>query len=130
MKPASHIRPANIKFTLILFLVVVLTVIGCSNDASHKETSKTSEAGRIHNESTLRVVIRWPGDDFASRQDIETRDKIRDLIVEKNVGKVVRVGTGMGWMDIIVEVSDKKAARSSISEIMRGVAPERKFTIE
>jgi hypothetical protein len=130
MKPASHIRPANIKFTLILFLAVVLTVISCSNDASHKETVKTSGPGRIHNESTLRVVIRWPGDDFASRQDIETRNKIQDLMVERNVGKVVRVGTGMGWMDIIVEVRDKKAARSSISDIMRIVAPERKYTIE
>jgi len=105
-------------------------VISCSNDASHKETVKTSESGRIHNESTLRVVIRWPGDDFASRQDIETRNKIQDLMVERNVGKVVRVGTGMGWMDIIVEVRDKKAARSSISEIMRIVAPEKKYTIE
>jgi altronate dehydratase len=127
---APHIRAMNIKFALILFLAAVLTVVGCSDDAAHKETAKTTETGMIHDEGTLRVVIHWPGDDFASRQDIETRNKIQNLMAERNVGKVVRVGTGMGWMDIIVEVKDKKIARSSISEIMRIVAPARKFTIE
>jgi hypothetical protein len=111
-------------------LAFLLTIIGCPDNAPHKHAAKTSET-RIHqNEHLLRVVIRWPGDDFASRQDIETRDKIQNLISEKSVGKVVRAGTGMGWMDIIVEVKDKNAARSSISEIMRIVAPARKFTIE
>lgn len=129
-KHAAHIHSMNIKFALILFLAAVLTAIGCSDDAPHKETAKTTETESIHNESMLRVVIRWPGDDFASKQDIETRNKIQNLISERNLGKVVRAGTGMGWMDIIVEVKDKKVARSSISEIMRIVAPARKFTIE
>jgi hypothetical protein len=130
MKHAAHIHSMNIKFALILFLAAVLTVIGCSDDAAHQETAKTTETGMIHDEGTLRVVIHWPGDDFASRQDIDTRNKVSTLISEKKVGKVVSVGTGMGWMDIIVEVKDKKVARSSISEIMRIVAPTRKFTVE
>jgi hypothetical protein len=46
------------------------------------------------------------------------------------VGKIISVGTGMGWMDIVVEVKDKQIARSSILEIMRTVAPTQKFTIE
>jgi hypothetical protein len=120
----------NIKFALILSLIALLTVIGCSNDASHGETAKTSGLGTIHDENTLRVVIRWPGDDFASRQDIEERNKIQNLIDEGKVGKIISAGTGMGWMDIAIEVKDKKAARLSISEIMRMVAPTRKFTIE
>ena len=120
----------NMKFALILSLAALLTVIGCSDDASHKETAKTSETGIVHDDNVLRVVIRWPGDDFASKQDIETRNKIQRLIFERNVGKVLRVGTGMGWMDIIIEVKDKKVARSLIPEIMRSVAPARKFTIE
>ena len=108
----------------------LLIVIGCSGNGTHKETAKTSESRRVNDETTLRLVIRWPGDDFASRQDIETRNKIQNLIFERNVGKVIRAGTGMGWMDIIIEVKDKKIARSAISEIMRIVAPARKFTIE
>ena len=120
----------KIKFALILFLTALLTVTGCSDDTPHGKTAKTSERGISHDENKLRVVIRWPGDDFASRQDVETRNEIESFILERNVGKIISVGTGMGWMDIVVEVKDKQIARSSISEIMRIAAPTRKFTIE
>ncbi len=126
----NHIHAMNIKFALILSVMALLTIIGCSDDAPHGKTAKTAERGMMLDENKLRVVIRWPGDDFASRQDIETRNKIESLILERKVGKITRVGTGMGWMDIAVEVKDKQVARSSISEIMRMVAPTRKFTIE
>jgi len=126
----NHIHAMNIKFALILSVMALLTIIGCSDDVPHGKTAKTAERGMMLYENKLRVVIRWPGDDFASRQDIETRNKIESLILERKVGKITRVGTGMGWMDIAVEVKDKQVARSSISEIMRMVAPTRKFTIE
>ena len=96
----------------------------------HGKTAKPTERGMMRDENKLRVVIRWPGDDFASRQDIETRNRIESLILERKVGKIISVGTGMGWMDIAVEVKDKRVARSSISEIMRVAAPTRNFTIE
>ncbi|MDH4205011.1 MAG: hypothetical protein OEV45_05735 [Desulfobacteraceae bacterium] len=130
MKPINHIHAMNKKFAFILSLMVLLTVIACSDDVPHGKTAKPPERGMMRDGNTLRVVIRWPGDDFASRQDIETRDKIESLIFERKVGKIISVGTGMGWMDIAVEVKDKQVARSSISEIMRIVAPTRKFTIE
>ncbi len=120
----------NIKFALILSLMALLTVIGCSDDVPQGKTARSSEFGMMHDENTLRIVIRWPGDDFASRQDIETRNKIESLIFERNVGKIISVGTGMGWMDITVEVKDKRVAQLSISEIMSIAAPTRKFTIE
>ncbi len=120
----------NIKFALVLSSMVLLTVIGCSDDVPHGKTAKTPEREMMHDENKLRVVIRWPGDDFASRQDIETRNRIESLILERKVGKIISVGTGMGWMDIAVEVKDKRIARSSISEIMRVAAPTRNFTIE
>lgn len=120
----------NLKFVIFLSLMALLTVTGCSDDRPHGKTAGKSERGVMQDENTLRVVIRWPGDDFASRQDIETRNEIERLILERNVGKIIRTGTGMGWMEIAVEVKDKQDARSSISEIMRTVAPARKFTIE
>ena len=120
----------NIKFALILFLMAILTLTCCSDNALHGKTAKTSERGMMQDENKLRLVIRWPGDDFASRQDIEARNEIESFILERNVGKIIRVGTGMGWMDIVVEVKDKQIARSSIAEIMRIAAPTRKFTIE
>jgi hypothetical protein len=130
LKPINHIHAMNIKFALVLSLMVLLTVIGCSDDVPHGKTAKTPEREMMHDENKLRVVIRWPGDDFASRQDIETRNRIESLILERKVGKIISVGTGMGWMDIAVEVKDKRVARSSISEIMRVAAPTRNFTIE
>lgn len=118
------------KFALILFFAAFLTVIACSDDASQKGIAKTSERRIIHNETNLRLVIRWPGDDFASRQDIETQNRIQKLISERKVGRIISSATGMGWMDIVVKVKDKPVARSTISDIMRIAAPERKFTIE
>ncbi|MFO7555700.1 MAG: hypothetical protein R6W88_10915 [Desulfobacterales bacterium] len=120
----------NIKFAFILPLMAFLTVTGCSDDVPQDKTAKTSGNKMVQDKNTLRLVIRWAGDDFASRQDIETRNKIESLIFERKVGKVISVGTGMGWMDIAVEVKDKEVARSSIPEIMRIAAPTRKFTIE
>ena len=120
----------NRKIALILSLTALLAVSGCSDHASHKDAAKTTGRRVIQSEVPLRLVIRWPGDDFASRQDIETRNKIQTLISERKVGEIVSAGTGMGWMDIVVKVKDKSAARSSIIEIMRMAAPTRKFTIE
>ena len=120
----------NIKLVLILYLIALLTVINCSDDVQQGKIAKTSERGTMQDENTLRLVIRWPGDDFAARQDIETRNEIESLILERNIGKIIRVGTGMGWMAITVEIKDKQIARSAINEIMRTAAPTRKFTIE
>jgi hypothetical protein len=120
----------NIKFAFILFLMAFLMMTGCSDNTPHGKAAKTSEREISHDENKLRLVIRWPGDDFASKQDIKTRNEIERLIFERKVGKIISVGTGMGWMDIVVEVEDKQIARSSISEIMRTVAPTQKFTIE
>jgi hypothetical protein len=110
--------------------MALLTLIGCSGDVPPDKTARSPELEMMLDEDTLRVIIRWPGDDFASIPDIETRNKIESLIIERKVGKIIRVGTGMGWMDIAVEVKDKQVAQSSIAEIMHIVAPTRKFTIE
>jgi hypothetical protein len=120
----------NIKFAFILLLMAFLSMTGCSDNAPHGKAAKTPEREIYHDENKLRLVIQWPGDDFASRQDIETRNEIERLIFERKVGKIISVGTGMGWMDIVVEVKDKQIARSSISEIMRTIAPTQKFTLE
>ena len=68
--------------------------------------------------------------DFASKQDLETRDKIGRLLVENRLGKVVRTGTGMGWMDLILELENNSSARAEIEKIIREISPEAKFTFE
>ena len=78
----------------------------------------------------MRLIIKWPGDDLASKQDLELRDKIEQLLVEKKVGKIVRTGTGMGWMDIVLEVKDPKRARIEIQSIVSATAPDSNFAIQ
>jgi hypothetical protein len=46
------------------------------------------------------------------------------------VGKIIRVGTGMGWMDIALKVENKEDARVALEEIISEVAPGMKFAIE
>jgi len=114
----------------ILAGVVLLLSTGCKDEYPRAKNGQSSGAGEIHGESNLRIVIRWPGDDFASKQDLETRDRIRKRLMEKGVGRIVRAGTGMGWMDILVEVRDREAAISEIQEIMKDIDPAIKFTLE
>jgi len=80
--------------------------------------------------TVLRIIIKWSGDDFASKQDLETRSKIESLIVERGVGRILRAGTGMGWMDIFVEAGDRESAKKAIREIMEEAAPKAKYLIE
>jgi hypothetical protein len=67
-------------------------------------------------ESKLRLVIRSPGDDFATKQDLEIQDRIGRLLVENRLGKVVRTGSGMGSMDLIVELEDNSSAGAEIEK--------------
>jgi hypothetical protein len=118
------------KSAVIVSLIVVIFLFGCSNDNPQDKTIHYLKSDNMSSESNVRLVIHWPGDDFASKQDLETRDKIEGLIVERKVGKIIRVGTGMGWMDISIAVKDKRVAQTVIKEIIKTVAPTVKFSIE
>jgi hypothetical protein len=118
------------KSAVIVSLIVVIFLFGCSNDNPQDKAIHYLKSDNMSSESNVRLVIHWPGDDFASKQDLETRDKIEGLIVERKVGKIIRVGTGMGWMDISIAVKDKRVAQTVIKEIIKTVAPTVKFSIE
>ena len=120
----------NGKYAFILSTIVVIFLLGCSDDVPQGKETHFLKSGNMSSKSNLQIVIHWPGDDFATKQDLETRDKIEGLIVESNVGKIIRVGTGMGWMDISIAVKDKTVAQPAIKEIIKTVAPTVKFFIE
>lgn len=107
-----------------LFGAIILTLLGSCSDG---EPPASVNQGADKN---LRLIIKWPGDDLASKQDLELRDKIERLLVEKKVGKIVRSGTGMGWMDIVLEVKDKDRARTEIEAIVKSIAPDANFMIQ
>ncbi|MEJ2168839.1 MAG: hypothetical protein P8X90_25265 [Desulfobacterales bacterium] len=107
----------------VLWLIILSLRWSCSD--AEPPASVSGGPGR-----NLRLVIKWPGDDMASKQDLELRDKIEQRLVEKNVGNIVRSGTGMGWMDIVLEVSDPDKARPEIKAIVKEIAPDAKFAIQ
>jgi hypothetical protein len=119
------------KTTITFFLVLTLLCLGgCGNeDPGGREpasapVSKSDAVGGL-----LHIVFKWPGDDFASRQELEIRDRIARTIEERGIGTVARVGTGMGTMEIVVKVEKKEAARPEIEAIVREMAPDMKSYI-
>jgi len=107
----------------VLWAIIFSLVWNCSD--AEPPASVGGGPGR-----NLRLVIKWPGDDMASRQDLELRDQIEQRIANMRIGKIVRSGTGMGWMDIVLEVSEPDKARPKIGAIVKEIAPNLKFEIQ
>jgi hypothetical protein len=107
----------------VLWAIIFSLVWSCS-DAE----PPASVGGRP--DRNLRLVIKWPGDDMASKQDLELRNKIEQNIVKRRIGKIVRSGTGMGWMDIVFEVNVPEKARPEIEAVIKEIAPKLKFEIQ
>jgi hypothetical protein len=108
----------------VLVGAIILTLLGSCTDG---EPPASVGEGQAQN---LRLVIKWPGDDLASKQNLELRDKIEQLLVKQKVGKILRSGTGMGWMDIVVEVEDVERARIETEAVVKAIAPDLKFAIQ
>lgn len=126
---ATHHR-VIVNIAVIVSAIVCLLLFSCSDDVSRDNTTLSMKSGHMNSDTTLRIVIQWPGDDFATQKDLETRGEIESLILKRKVGKIIRVGTGMGWMDISVEVRDETVAKPEIKEIIKKVAPTAKYVIE
>ena len=113
-------------YTHIIWYVVCIfsaSCFGCTEDnPSPLNTSIVT--------SHLRVVIKWPGDDMADRQELALRDRIAQRIVNENIGKIVSSGTGMGWMDIVVTVEDSVSNSSRIQQIIKELVPDSGYTIQ
>jgi hypothetical protein len=106
-----------------LWAIILTLLWSCSGG---EPPGSVSEGPATH----LRLIIRWPGDDMASKQDLAIRAKIEQGFVMKKVGNIVRSGTGMGWMDIVLEVKDKDRARTEIETIVKAIAPDANYAIQ
>ena len=118
------------KTTGVIFLVFVLACLaGCSDEDTVDRQRSPALPAKAVAAGVLHIVFKWPGDDFASLQRLEIRDKIVRTIEERGIGAVTRVGTGMGTMEIVVKVEQQETARSGIEAIIRQIAPDMKSTI-
>ncbi len=120
----------NKKWAFLLFVLVFLLAAGCGDNGSTNAVKKSPAGGKTDAHNTLRIVFKWPGDDFASTQDMAIRDKIGNLIRERGVGKITRIGTGMGWMDIHIRVEDKDNAIPKLKSIIKDSEARLNITIE
>ena len=118
---ASAIKNASI--TQIFLAVVLAFGLGCAED------KPPAPAIDVIN-TTLRIVFSWPGDDLATRQELEIRDRIARQIALEGIGEIIRSGTGMGWMDLVVAVKEREIARRQIEQIVRAQSPDLVFTIQ
>jgi hypothetical protein len=116
-------------FLIVRMAIILLPVINCSNSDPSQEPPSADIASGNQPDKNLRILFRWPGDDFATTQQLEARDKIERLISERQIGNVVQSGAGMGWMDIVTEVEEKGNAREKIEKIIKEISPDAKFTI-
>jgi hypothetical protein len=128
--PAEWRRHRRVNLAALFFAMFFLLIASCSNSEPGDTGKSPSSSKDAQTGGELRIVIRWGGDDFASKQDLEMKARIERLIEESKVGQVTRSGTGMGWMDIWVRAKDKREARRAIHAIMKEVAPRSRFSIE
>ena len=117
MKSRQHL---NFDFAAIISAAIVIfaVVTNCSDSEPPEKTGLPRKSRSCNTESKLRIVFRWPGDDFASKQDLETRDRIGRLLVENRLGKVVRTGTGMGWMDLVLELENNELRSDHVERMI------------
>ena len=104
-------------------MLIVFAAVGCTSEEDRQSTDQLGS-------SKLRIVMRWAGDDFAAQQDLAIRDQVVQHLVDSGAGKLVRTGTGMGWMDIVIEVQNQERARQEIAAIVNRIAPGFQLTIE
>jgi hypothetical protein len=106
----------------VIVVLIVLAAVRCTSDADRQGT------GRLDS-GMLRIVMRWAGDDFASQNQLAARDEIARNIAESGRGIILRTGTGMGWMDIIVQAREDDA-HTVIEAIVKKHAKGFVFSIE
>jgi hypothetical protein len=118
------------KWAFMLLAIILFLAAGCGDKEPTNTEKRPPVDDKMGAHNTLRIVFNWPGDDFASQQNLAIRDKIGELIRERGVGRIMRTGTGMGWMDILIDVKDKDIAIPNLKSIIKETGPELNFTIE
>lgn len=111
-------------------LIFFLPLAACSDNFSSDRAKQDTTVPEDGERRVLRLVFQWPGDDFASREDLEIRSAIEALIVVKGVGAILRTGSGMGWMDIHLAVENPAKARRALEEIVAAAAPKMEYDIQ
>lgn len=68
--------------------------------------------------SEIHIQIKIKGDGFASPEELRERNGLEEEIEKRMIGEVVDAGSGMGVMDLAVEVADPLKAQEQILKLL------------
>lgn len=77
----------------------------------------------------VRIVLRWPGDEFASGEELVFRNRIATRLSERGLGRVLRSGTGMGWAELVVERPAGDEALRAVEGLVGELAAEEGWAV-
>lgn len=109
---------------LHLFLGIFLCTASCSRDYPREPPS---EAG---GNSTLRIAVTLPGDDFPSPEDLARLEDLGRMIEERGIGEVEGSEAGMGRMSLTLRVEHAESARDPARRITGEAFQDLPFRIE
>jgi hypothetical protein len=66
----------------------------------------------------VHIQIKIQGDGFASEEELKKRNDLEDAIEAQKLGEIVDAGTGMGVMDLFVEVADDAQVRPALEKLV------------
>jgi len=107
------------------FVLAAVILASCSDRASKEEPLGVRPAS----DKSYEVTFSFPGDDFASRQDIRIIDRIKMQITKEGIGQVLRTGSGMGYMSMVFKPKDENSL-DSLKKIVQELYPEARYRIE
>ena len=112
----------------MVFIVLVLVAIVAFS--SHVRGS----ANRIRAELAARprwhISIKLAGDGVATRVELHERQSLEQELVRRQIGEVTEAGSGGGYMDVVVSVSDATTAEAKIGEVLAAAGLAARATVK
>ena len=97
-------------------------MVSC-RESSFEEKSAVEKAFVSGN---YKIMFSLPGDDFASAADLAQLQTLKGIIVQQGLGAPVGLGSGMGYMVLVVYVNSEDAL-SNIKGLMRDKFPDAQY---
>ena len=112
---------------LEVWLIMALTAmssLSCSRNDGEIQPATT--AG--YQVGQYRIEFSLPGDDFASIQELEDINRIKERIIRQAAGEIIYTGSGMGTITILLKVHNQESLKN-IDAIIRQEYPHARYFI-
>lgn len=65
----------------------------------------------------VEMIMKLSGDSLANPKELQLKDELTQRIQARQIGKVVGSGSGLGEMDIGVDVADLETGKSKLRKL-------------